>query len=226
VHENFLPALERCAVILSRLKGLAQFYDFREDMGLPAGELAKLMDTISSLTLLGHKILLHVMDELELFTAFSTWMRFQIDRLATERPSDDLTEKEATMDSAKVLIYIRYYLVESPMSTFFAESVIEDADLEKAKKGLSLLEAVDTQLRKQENGQPYLEFLTRVRFLVEHLDEKTDQLFRDIAGAQKRNVRLGLGTHIALGHAIKKLDSRMCSIPKEACPTGPHSDRD
>ena len=129
VHENFLPALERCSVILSRLRGLALFHKQRDDIGFSAAQVSRAMDIIACLTLVGHKILTHAMDELEHFAAFSAWLRFQIDRLASPA-NDDLTEKEATMDSGRVLTYIERYLTDSPLSLFF-DDVSKDDTIEE-----------------------------------------------------------------------------------------------
>ena len=82
LHENLLPVLERCAIVLSRLRGLAQFYDTRDDMGFSVPHISRTIDIVSCLSLVGHRVLLLVMKELDLFTAFSAWMRSHIDKLA------------------------------------------------------------------------------------------------------------------------------------------------
>ena len=71
VHENFLPALDRCSIILSRLRGLARFYDTRDDIGFSAAQISKVLDAVASLTLVGHRLLTIIMEELEAFNAFS-----------------------------------------------------------------------------------------------------------------------------------------------------------
>ncbi|GKT43951.1 uncharacterized protein ColSpa_04132 [Colletotrichum spaethianum] len=213
IHENLLPALERCAIILSRLRGLAQFYDSRDDIGFTVAQTTRAMDIVSCLTLVGHKILLNVMEELDLFNAFSTWMRFQIDRLAApSSASEELTEKEATMENSKVLVYVQRYLVESPMALFLNEVSKEDysANWERAESGASMLEELDTQLRRQEEGQVYLKAFPNVSFLVDYLTARANGLFKDIAEAQKRSVRFGQPTKIALSRKIARFDSTMC----------------
>ncbi|EFQ28492.1 anaphase-promoting complex component Cut20/Apc4 [Colletotrichum graminicola] len=218
IHENMLPALERCAIILSRLRGLAQFYDSREDIGFTVAQISRAMDIVSCLTLVGHRILLNVMEELDLFNAFSTWMRFQIDRLAApSSASEDLTEKEATMENSKVLVYVQRYLVESPMAVFFDEVSKEDysTNWERADSGASMLEDLDTQLRRWEEGQPYLKAFPNVSFLVDYLTTRANGIFKDIAEAQKRSVRFGQPTKIALSRKIARFDSTMCPEKKE-----------
>ncbi|KAK7445242.1 anaphase-promoting complex component Cut20/Apc4 [Colletotrichum acutatum] len=214
IHENLLPSLERCAIILSRLRGLAQFYDSRDDIGFSVAQITRTMDIVSCLTMVGHKILLNVMDELDLFHAFSTWMRFQIDRFAAPNSaSEELTEKEATMENSKVLVYVQRYLVESPMAIFLDEVATDDysANWERAESGTSMLEELDTQLKRQEEGQAYLKAFPNVGFLVDYLTARVNGVFKDIAEAQKRSVRFGQPTKIGLGQKIAKIDSTMCS---------------
>ncbi|KAK6822583.1 anaphase-promoting complex component Cut20/Apc4 [Apiospora arundinis] len=51
VHENFLPSLERIALILSRLLGIARFHDSKNDLGFTAAQVTKVMDIVSCLML-------------------------------------------------------------------------------------------------------------------------------------------------------------------------------
>ncbi|TQN65656.1 Anaphase-promoting complex subunit 4 [Colletotrichum shisoi] len=218
VHENLLPALERCAIILSRLRGLAQFYDSREDIGFSVAQITRAIDVVSCLTLVGHRILLNIMEELDLFNAFSTWIRFQIDRLAApSSASEELTEKEATMENSKVLVYVQNYLMASPMAAFLDEVTKEDysANWERAQSGTSMLAELDTQLERCEEGQAYLKAFPNVSFLVDYLSARAGVVFKDIAEAQKRSVRFGQPTKIALGRKISLVDSTMCSETRE-----------
>lgn len=215
VHENLLPALERCAIILSRLRGLAQFYDARDDIGFSVAQINRTMDVVSCLTMVGHKILLNVMDELELFNAFSSWMRFQIDRLAaSSSATEELTEKEATMENSKVLVYIQHYLMESPMAVFLGDVEKEDysSNWERAESGASMLDELTTQLTRQEEGQIYLKAFPNVNFLVDYLNSRSGGIFKDIAEAQKRSVRFGQPTKIVLRGKILRSDSSMGSV--------------
>lgn len=220
MHENFLPALDRCSVILSRLRGLALFHDTRDDIGFTATQISRILDIISCLNLVGHNILVYTMDELDHFNAFSTWLRFQIDRLASSSLTDELTEKEATMDSGKVLGYIEHYLTDSPLRIFFDEVSKEDhaADLERIEDGLGLLDVLDTELKKQEMGQPSMKALPHVDFLVNYATTWSNRVFKDIAEAKKRSVRFGKAITLSLGHAISQMDLRVCRMKDTACP--------
>ncbi|KFG80853.1 putative anaphase-promoting complex component Cut20/Apc4 [Metarhizium anisopliae] len=213
VHENFLPALERCTIILSRLRGLAQFYDDRDDIGYSVTQTSRLLDIIACLGLVGHKILSNVMDELEHFNAFSTWLRFQIDRQASSSTTaDELTEKEATMDTSKVLTYIENYLTHSPLDVYFDQVSEEDwqADFDHIEDGVGILPILDAQLKKQESGQGSRKALQHVDFLVSYVTTCSSRIFKDIAEATKRSVRFGKAVKLSIGQPIALMDTLIC----------------
>ncbi|PFH61107.1 hypothetical protein XA68_18171 [Ophiocordyceps unilateralis] len=210
VHENFLPALERCALIFSRLRGLAQFHDDRDDIGFSVSQISRVLDIIGCLHLVGHKILIHVMDELEHFAAFSVWLRFQIDGLASGT-SEELTEKEATMDTSRVLTYIETYLTQSPLDMFFDEISTQDctADWEHCEVGPSLLQMLDIQLKKREDGQPSMRALPHVDFLVNYMTTWSGRIFKSVAESMKRSVRFGKPIAMSVGAPISKMDVKV-----------------
>lgn len=213
VHENFLPALERCTIILSRLRGLAQFYDDRDDIGFSATQVSRILDIVGCLSLVGHKVLTAVIDELEHFNAFSTWLRFQIDRLASSSTAtEELTEKEATMNNSKVLTYLERYLTSSPLDVFFDEISKDDwqADWDHIEDGVSLLPILDAQMKKQETGQAARKALQHVEFLVSYVTTWSNRVFNDIAEAKKRSVRFGKAVTLSIGLPITMMDTRMC----------------
>lgn len=168
------------------------------------------MDIISCLNLVGHKILLIVMEELEHFKSFSAWLRFQIDRLQATN-DEELTEKEATMDTGRVLTYIERYLVDSPLRIYFDEISQEnrDADLGATQQGVVVLDVLTTQLNKYEEGQEHMKALPHVEFLMDYATQWANAIFHDIAEAKKRSVRFGQPVRLAIGHKIDHFDVRM-----------------
>ncbi|KAK4455960.1 anaphase-promoting complex subunit 4 [Podospora aff. communis PSN243] len=208
VHENFLPALERCGIILSRLLGIARFHDTRESIGFRPAQVTRLMDIVSCLMVVAHKILLAVMDELEHFQSFSSWFRLEIDRQASSTLSDELTEKDVTVDNIKVLAYIQRYLVSSPLEVYFGEATREDYthSQELVDDGASLLEMLDKQLQRQEAGQQYMKALPHISFLVNYLTSRSNVIFQEIAEAEKRSVRFGQPTELSIDQKMWKQD--------------------
>ncbi|KAH6603942.1 anaphase-promoting complex component cut20 apc4 [Trichoderma cornu-damae] len=217
VHQHFLPALERCSIILSRLRGLARFYSDREDMGLSMAHLNRVLDIVSCLTLVGHKVLVHTMDELQHFSAFSAWLRFQIDQLGgPSTATEELTEKEAMMDHSKVLTYIERYLTDSPLDIFLDEIARQDysSDWNFIEDGPTLLDVLDKQLKKHEAGQPSMKALPHVDFLVNYAAAWSNRIFSSIAEAKRRSVRFGKPVKLVIGNPISKMDMKMCSASK------------
>lgn len=212
VHENFLPAIDRCTIILSRLRGLAQFHDSRSDIGIGVTQITRLMDIMSSLSLIGHKILIHTMDELESFVAFSSWLRFTIDRLAaSSTASDELTEREATIDNPKVLMYIQHFLTNSLLDGFFNDVSKEDytADWNQVEDGAGLLDLLDKQLKRREQDLVSMKALPQTDFMVNYAITCSSRIFESVAEAKKRSVRFGAAIGLSINHPITKVDVKM-----------------
>jgi anaphase-promoting complex subunit 4 len=208
VHENFLPALERISIILSRLLGIARFHESKAEIGFTSAQIMKVMDIVSCLMMVGNKILLFVMEELELFHAFSIWLRNEIDRLASSSIMDDLTEKEASMEHGKILAYIQQYMPASPLRYYLSNVTTEDAerDHKLADGGSSLLELLGKQIKKQESGQTDTSSYPQVEFLCKYLDSQANIVLEGIAEAERRSVRFGQLTKIVLDHNVSRFD--------------------
>ncbi|XDG01460.1 hypothetical protein ABKA04_001075 [Annulohypoxylon sp. FPYF3050] len=211
VHENFLPALERIGIILSRLLGIARFHESKAETGFTSAQITRVMDIVSCLMLVGNKILLIVMEELELFQSFSIWLRHEIDRLASSSGTDDLTEKEATMEHGKILAYIQQYMSASPLRHHLSNVPAENSEegRRQAEGGSSLLELLSKQLKKHDTGQPDESVFSQVEFLCGYLGDKTDAIFEGIAEAEKRSVRFGQPAALKLENKISMIDVTM-----------------
>jgi anaphase-promoting complex subunit 4 len=214
VHENFFPALERISIILSRLLGIARFHESKAEIGFTSAQIMKLMDIVSCLMLVGNKILLFVMEELDLFHAFSIWLRHEIDRLASSSAIEELTEKEATMEHGKILAYIQQYMPASPLQHYLSKVAADDAERDRklADSGSSLLDLLGKQIKKQEAGQPETGSYPKVEFLCEYLDIQAARVLGGIAEAEKRSVRFGQPTKLLLHHNVSQFDVRLSAI--------------
>lgn len=173
------------------------------------------MDIVSCLMLVGNKILLLVMEELDLFHSFSTWLRYEIDRLASSSASEELTEKEATMEHGKILTFIQQYMATSPLRFYLSKVSKDDLDRDSqlSEDGTSLLDMLDKQVKKQEGGQTQTAVFPQIEFLGGNLADKANLVFDGIAEAEKRSVRFGQPTTIKLEQDISKLDVKMCAVP-------------
>lgn len=225
VHENMLPALERCSIILSRFAGIVKFQGSNRSMGFTSQQISCIMDTVACLHLVSSKILIQVVDELELFASFSSWLRHEIDRLASDAsasPSDDGGEKEASIDHSRVLLYLQTVMISSPLATYLDDKPSErDEDRwTHAGYGLPMFDLLDQQIQKQEQGLPYITLLPRASLLCDFLDEQSRTVFKQIAEAEKRNVLFGKTQHIGSLHSGGPVDMRMS--PRVSRSTGPH----
>jgi anaphase-promoting complex subunit 4 len=208
-----MPALERCSVILSRFAGIAKFQSTNNTEGFSSHQIGLIMDTIACLHLISSRILTQVVEELELFAAFSAWLRYEIDRLASDAansPNDEMTDKEASIDHSKVLQYLQTNMTTSPLVVFFADSTPEDYnDWSHVETGLPMFDLLDKQLEKQEQGLPYLKPLPRVEFLCKYLTRQSNAVFSQVAEAEKRNVLFGKMTELAVIDDDAPMDMRM-----------------
>jgi anaphase-promoting complex subunit 4 len=206
-----LPALDRCSVILSRFAGIAKFQSMNDSVGFSIQQINLITDTVACLHLVSSRILLQVVEELELFAAFSTWMRYEIDRLASETssstPNEESADKEASIDHSKVLLYLQACMISSPLATYFGE---EDFSDWFAEAGLVLhFNDLQIELQKQEQGHDYKLPLPRVKALCKYLTLQASGIFKQIANAEKRNVLFG--GPLELGSARNKtpMDMKM-----------------
>jgi len=185
-----LPALDRCSVILSRFTGIAKFQSLNASIGFSTQQINLIADTVACLHLVCSKILVQVVEELDLFSAFSAWMRYEIDRLASDTSSttnEETADKEASIDHGKVLLYLQTCMTSSPLATYFGDE--DFSEWFTAKDGLIFhFNDLQTQLQKQEQGLDYKVPLPRVKGLCKYLTWQAGVAFWKIADAEKRNV--------------------------------------
>lgn len=161
------------------------------------------------------------MEELDLFRMFSSWLRITIDRVSTSTVPDEIMEKEALLDPGKILRYIEKYLVTSPMAVYFEKLPKEvwDEDWVGVQHCSQVLGEVDEQLRKEDAGKPYKRGVPQMSFLVDLLVQKAEDIFHNIAYAEKRSVRFGTAVKLEVIHdgnpeTFDLVDTRMCRVGK------------
>lgn len=172
------------------------------------------MDSVSCLHLVSSKILIQIVDELDLFISFSSWLRYEIDRLASDgstSPTDDaVAEKEASIDHSKVLSYIQTAMTSSPLTVYLGDSSEEFTDnWSHGEQGMPMYELLNKQLQKQERGLPYINPLPRVAVLCRLLTGQARTLFSQIAEAEKRNVLFGKSYEIGSADLDTPIHMRM-----------------
>ncbi len=210
-HENLLPALERCSVVVSRLRGLSRYQEANESLGLSTHELNTVFDVINCLNLMAHNLLRYAGAELEQFTAFSAWLRHEIDTQAADMSStEDPSEKDPIIDHVKVLGYIQGAMTKSKLAGIFPPrapgAVLDDSLGEDA---LSLYDGFTRDLERYKDGAQTDGKLPGLDVLSEHLERRCNVVFTQIAQAQRRNILFGAPIQLGLGVGERPLDMRM-----------------
>ncbi|KAL5614639.1 hypothetical protein BROUX41_004738 [Berkeleyomyces rouxiae] len=221
VQQYFIPALERMAIILSRLKGLAQFHSDNEDVGLSVLEIENILGIVSCLLLVANRIMIFSMEELACFNMFNSWMAVTLDKLLSPSTANEVTEKEVSIQHNKVLLYIVEYLQESPIkhhiNTDAGDGALDHHLLDRSNKSMinvftDIVEETAVSEEPSEEHKP----LIHLGHLVGMLDRSIRRVLDGVAAAQRRSVRFGEVVRMDLGNAISKMDSRMAAKKRNA----------
>ncbi|KAI9814210.1 MAG: hypothetical protein M1827_003376 [Pycnora praestabilis] len=215
-HENLLPALERGAIIVSRLRGLSRYQDSNATLGLSTQDLNNVFDIISCLTLIMHSILIYSSKELEQFLAFSKWLRHEIDVQATDLTSssaDEMADKDAMIDHRNVLEYIQGAMTRSQLSDFLSQQPLEDiqAEWKLVEKRYSLYDDFKEKFRKYTEDLPTEKIIPGLDALSFQLNRQCEVVFDQIAKTEKRNVIYGTPILLDISCKSRLMDMRMCT---------------
>ena len=212
-HENLLPALERFTVLLSRLRGLSKFQDSSAALGLSTQELDSVLDTTACLQLLTHHVLIAAGSELRGFSAFSAWLKHEIETQSVEPGSTaahEASERDTNIDHASTREYIRGAMKQSRLSSLFNMNTApeERPQWDLTAEGKSLYELYGRELKTVGNSSESEKQLPGVDALISHLDSKCNAVFGRIAETQRRNIRFGNPVHVGEDVPIH-MDMRM-----------------
>ena len=195
VHECLLPAIERCQIVISRLKGLSAFRKAGGVLGLEHDSLNVVDDTLDCLNLLGHRLLIAISKELREFTAFSKWLRLEIDIQATDPDIsnvDDLLERQdsiehrpvldyisGAMSDSKVLKYIRVTSWKAEEQSTWAPADPQTGYYKVYKEEIKSLQMSDSEEESQ---------LPKLDDLVGYLKRQCGQIFSQIADSLRKSI--------------------------------------
>lgn len=209
-HEHLLPSLERCVVLVSRLRGLSRHQISNVTLGLSTQSLDKVIDTVNCLQLLAHHVLIASGAELRQFLAFSAWLRHEIDTQTMDASTPDNNDDDTDVDYVSTLEYIQGAMTQSRLQLFFglqetAEKIPQwdlDAD------GTSLFDLYKRELKCQSVESLAVKRLAGLDTLISHLHTLCNGIFSSIAETQRRNVRFG--SPISLGSGVPTcMDAKM-----------------
>ena len=200
-HENLLPALERFAVLVSRLRGLSRFQHSNTDLGLSTQEFDNVLDTLNCLQLMAHQILIISSSELHQFLAFSVWLRQEMDFQACDASLAESAEKDVNVDHASALEYIQGAMTQSRLNSFFnlEAHAEETAPWDLAAEGRSLFELYKRGLQNASREDSCASRLPTLDALMKHLDTQCNAIFNGIAETQRRSVRFGAPVYLQEG---------------------------
>jgi anaphase-promoting complex subunit 4 len=194
LHENLIPALDRCSIIVSRLRGLAQFHDREWIFTAPITDFSALLEVLKNMRLLAHTALLYAGEEKKQFHAFSKWLRYVIDFEATEPESNSRMEMEARdpgVDVTQVLEYIQFGLKKSDLAPYLkpeaqlsgAVKPTEPTSYEDTKKAIDICK----------DGGSFKEEALCLEYVLGHFKEGVTGLLRQVSKWQESNIRMDSG---------------------------------
>lgn len=141
---------------------------------------------------------------------------YEIDRLASESSStanEDSVDKEASIDHGKVLSYLQTRLTSTPLSIYFSNEVTSAKLKPKlVEDGLPVLEELECQLKRQEQGLSYIEKLPHVDMLLANLTDRASSIFSQIAKAEMRNVLFGEPQEIGSARSGTPMDMQCLEV--------------
>ncbi|KAK8233790.1 anaphase-promoting complex, cyclosome, subunit 4-domain-containing protein [Phyllosticta capitalensis] len=206
-HENLLPALDRCSIVVSMLRGLASYTGSSSIINVAPQDLTEILDTVRSLRLLGHNILVYAGEERRQFVEFSKWLRHEIDTQAAEPApqATEETEKDAGVDFGQLFAYIQRTLKESRLTPFLRRQ----QDLGDFRLGVLEYEIVKNNLKRHKMGLHIEQGSLCTSSVTQLLQTQCDKLFAQITAWQAANCSLSCGLFLEAEKPSETSDMRM-----------------
>ncbi|KAH7066633.1 anaphase-promoting complex, cyclosome, subunit 4-domain-containing protein [Paraphoma chrysanthemicola] len=191
LHENLIPAIDRCSIVISRLRGLAHFHDRDWIFTGPVQDFTALLEVLKNMRLLAHTALSCAGEEKRQFLAFSKWLRFMIDFEATEPDSQSRAEMEARdagVDVTLVLEYIQFGLSKSDLSPFMCPASAKSADDESAS-----YEDTKKAIEVQKEGGKFKQEALCLEHVLGHFKTGVTGLLKQVSAWQDANIQMDGG---------------------------------
>lgn len=202
--------MDRLSVLVSRLRGLSRFQHPDFLLGLSTLELDNIVDSIRCIQLQAHSLLKCAILEAKQFSAFSTWLRHEIEKQATDPTSasaQEITEKDVIFDYAAILEYIQGAMTASQMFAFSGSQSESTSRWDLNAEGV-LFELYKSQIKTEARSSAPQRRLPGLSGLIQHLHEQCDSLFDRVSESQRRNVQVGTPTYLGAGSSAC-VDMRM-----------------
>ncbi|KAF2085557.1 hypothetical protein K490DRAFT_46593 [Saccharata proteae CBS 121410] len=214
-HENLLPALDRCSIIVSRLRGLARYHDTSLILNVPENDLSAVLDTIQCLRLLAHNILTYAAQEKRQFLSFSKWLRYVIDVQATDPSSttaDEMAEKDPGINYEQLLTYIPCALSGSMIQPF-----LRDRTAVLTPPSTAVVADITNNMKLHKQGKPVPEGGLCAWSVFDVLRSQCRTVFKQITSWQAANSSMGCGlyledTEMAEIKSMRMIDEKLDSV--------------
>ena len=181
-------------------------------LDLETSELDHIFDTISCLQLLCHTLLIYAGTELRQFTAFSSWLRQEIETQATDPLSttaEESLDKDVMPDYHQILEYVQGPMQHSRLFELLnlQKPGKDHTKLEVAEDDSLLYDQYKVEVKKIRKGNGLEKPLPGLDFLMQRLNRQCTTVFQRTAAAQGRKVRFG--NHVDIGKDVSSYDIRM-----------------
>ncbi|EKG12239.1 hypothetical protein MPH_10646 [Macrophomina phaseolina MS6] len=207
-HENVIPALDRTSIVVSMLRGLARYTGSSAIINVPPEELSNILDTLRCLRLLAHDVLIYAGEERRQFTAFSKWLRHEIDTQASDPSSqtaEEAAERDPGIDHNLLLAYIPGALTKSKLAPFLRRQ----QEIINPRPELLAYDLVKHSMNVYRENQPIQEGSLCVWTLQEILQGQCRELFAQITAWQATNSSMGCGLVLEECRLSEARDMRM-----------------
>jgi anaphase-promoting complex subunit 4 len=212
VHENLLPALDRCSIIATSLRGLARYDDSSCLFDVPVKDFTVILDILRCLRLLGHYILQYAAEERRQFLVFSKWLRHEIDVQATDpnsASSGEMLEKDPGVNYSQLLAYIQGALSNSHLIPFLRRNPTISDETSSRKAESPAYEDLSKALERYKVGTLAQKEILDIWAMFIHLHNKSRDAFSRIARWQTSNTTMSSGLILEDETITEARDMRM-----------------
>lgn len=209
-HENLLPALDRCSIVISMLRGLARYHDSTWIFNISAQDFTAILDVIRRLQLLAHNVLIYAGDERRQFTVFSRWLRHEIDVQATDPTSasaEEAADRDPGIDYSLLLEYIQGPMSQSNLLCYLQRQ----ADLPSQPLDSKALSYEDTKraIELSKQGAAFKQEALCLDVTNACLQDLCSKLFLQITTWQAASTSMNCGVVLEEGEVSEARDLRM-----------------
>ncbi|KAF1998389.1 hypothetical protein P154DRAFT_564763 [Amniculicola lignicola CBS 123094] len=214
IHENLLPAIDRCAVAIARLRILSKFKESSWIFTGPLTNFDDLLTLLYNFRSLASAVLSYVNDEKRQFASFSKWLRYQIDFEATEPGSQSREEMEVRdpgVDINVVLQYIQYPLLKSDLAAYLNPE--SELDSEQKNEQASSYESTRHAIKLLKEGASYKAEALCMDHVLRQFGESCTKIFQQVSHWQESNTSMKYGVILEDADVGETKDMRMVYGP-------------